>query len=607
MTEALARGYQSVRQRDAQAVRDAGRARAAPIVGLPAAAINTTGKALIDLVKMFATTSPLDALLPSDAPRHDFALTNDLADRAASRLASGVNSVLPNSPQSQAISDTVLPWLPGVGDVEDIASLPENLAYSGELGSQGVSDISEGNYWDGAKNLGGAGGVGLLSLAAALAPGGARAPKPKPTGRGLLSQFPTTTPGRIVNETADAGGYTVNLPTGQRPDSGYMMGMYRNEDPRNMVLNSPLARGDVVAQADRNAESLSKPDNYFGTWVNDGTTYLDVSKRFPEDKLRQATKFGERTGQKAGWDVGAEAEIPVGNFEEFIRGPEFAERLGEMNRVGSDYLAQHPTGEWWDMPGTSLERVYGEEALPKVAAFSASTSPSSPPYENIQSMSEYMRRGIVGEPTIQPDFRRPSDAMVSPGKKMPMESQRAPNLEKSSRGAIEELRADKVRNMAKAMRGDEDAMVFDRHWAKMGEDPARGIFANVEPNVIKGKEYGMMEDVVGEYARNRTDMTPRDFSANVWTGIRDTIQKTNNLFGTEYRGGAITGDSKAFADVFDEVIGDKAKSLKISVEEMERRLRQGDSALLSTLLGSPVVYGVFKRWTDGEDGGQTDG
>jgi hypothetical protein len=91
-------------------------------------------------------------------------------------------------------------------------------------------------------------------MAVDLLPGGAigstAAKKVAAKTSGLLGLHPTTTPGRIINKTRQNLGYSVNLPTGENPTSGLMMGLYRNTDPRNAVLDQ-LKRADIEAFASK--------------------------------------------------------------------------------------------------------------------------------------------------------------------------------------------------------------------------------------------------------------------------------------------------------------------------------------------------------------------
>jgi len=407
----------------------------------------------------------------------------------------------------------------------------------------------------------------------------------------LLGRYPTTTPGRIVNMTKANSGYSVNLPTGQIPEEGLMMGMYKNTDPRNAVIEGMLNKADVINQAKMNAKQLESPENYFGTWFNpeDNKTYLDVSQRFAPNELRKAVKFGERTGQLAGYDVGKGESFPVGNWNEFVNSPEYAQRLTELNKVGTDYLAQHPTVNWWDLHGTPLEEIYGTENLPNVAGYLAATSPVSDVPRNARIASEYMRRHIAGEPIIQPEFRMPQNAAFeTPGNMMPMETGRAGNLMAASEGRIADLRKEKVRSMAQALLGDPNAMVFDRHWANLSEKPSANIFTGQEKGVFPaGKQYSDLEEIVAKQAKE-AGMSPRDFSANVWTGYRDLAQKQGNVFGVKTAGAGIQGESKSIADTFMDQLKTKAEKLGIPYDEMVKKLKSGEMSLLS-VLGIPAI------------------
>ena len=424
-----------------------------------------------------------------------------------------------------------------------------------------------------------------------------------------LGAFPTTTPRKILKETKE-GGYSVRLPTGERPSEGLMMGVYRNDDPRNLVVEGrPPTLSDIGSFAERNLKALQTPERHFGSWINPetGTAYFDVSQRFPTTDIRQATKFGERTGQLAGFNVGTKESFPVGNWEQFIQTPEFHARMNEMAGRGREYLSQFPSKEWWDMHGSAFERAYGTQNMPQTAGFTASTAPNTAPIQNLQQMSEYMRRYISGEPIIQPSWRAPEGLMsLAPGRQLPLEQSRVANLEKAGRGDIEALRLDKVRNEAQAMMGDPRAVVLDRHWARIAEKPSEGIYTSSQEGVISAdprksrpSDYGLLKNEVSR-AADAVGRDPRDYSADVWTGIRDTIQKTSELFGTKFKGASITGESKSYADHFEDLIRTKAKHMGMTAEELEKRLRGGDANLLSTMLGAPTIAGAYRYWSAGQ-------
>jgi hypothetical protein len=209
-------------------------------------------------------------------------------------------------------------------------------------------------------------------------------------------------------------------------------------------------------------------------------------------------------------------------------------------------------------------------------------------------MSEYMRRHIKDEPIIQPEWRVPAGEMTrKEGVRIGMEQSRAANLQKSAAGDLDALRLDKVREEAKALMGDPGAVVLDRHWARLAEDPSQGVFtASKEGLITAGKDYAVLKDAITESAK-AAGMAPRDYSAHVWTGIREHIKNNGDLYGQRFRGSAITGDSKSYADHFEHLIADKANHLGITVAEMEARLRRGDATLMSALLATPLIASIY--------------
>lgn len=259
------------------------------------------------------------------------------------------------------------------------------------------------------------------------------------------------------------------------------------------------------------------------------------------------------------------------------------------------------------MHGGPFERAYGAANMPQTAGFTASTAPNTAPIQNLQQMSEYMRRHIRGEPIIQPEWRAPEGLMsLAPGRQLPLEQSRVANLQKASRGDIEALRLDKVRNEAQAMMGDPNAVVLDRHWARVAEKPSEGIYTgsqegviSADPRVNRPSDYGLLKDQV-TIAANAAGRPPRDFSADAWTGIRNTIQKTGQLFGEKFRGAAISGESKSYADHFEDLIRTKAQHMGMTAQELEKRLRGGDASLLGVMLGAPTIGAAYRYWAAGQ-------
>ena len=80
--------------------------------------------------------------------------------------------------------------------------------------------------------------------------------------------------------------------------------------------------------------------------------------------------------------------------------------------------------------------------------------------------------------------------------------------------------------------------------------------------------------------------------------MRENIKKNHERFGQPYRGSAISGASKSYADVFTDLIKDKASRMGITVKQMEEKLRKGDANLMSAILASPIGYLVYQSYQD---------
>lgn len=441
-----------------------------------------------------------------------------------------------------------------------------------------------------------AAGAGLsASLLGAAAPEAEAAAIPK----GLLAS--------IVKETAEHGGSSRHILTGAGPDGGIMAGKYANTDARNTVLpkGEALTQDHLEDFVKKNKKALAQPDHFLGTWQDpdSGKTYLDVSKRHEPDNLRGATKFAEGTGQLSVYDSGTGTTHPVGNWQSFIESPEYHDRLHQMAAEGRAYLDANPdarTKEWWDLKGTGMNRVYGDENLPHVAGYTAATAPNTAPPENIQMMSEYMRRHIKGEPIVQPAWRTPEGTMSrNPGKQIGMEGSRKNNLIKALAGDLDAMRGPKVRSEALAFMGDPDQAVIDRHQIRLAEDPARGIYAGSQEGVLPaetvkhGDPYYKIVDQM-KIAADKAGRPLKDFSADVWTGIRERIRNTSDLFGEKYAGHSVRGESYSYADHFDQLVQRKATHLGISTDEMESRLKRGDTNLLGIMLATPAGMAAYK-------------
>ena len=466
-------------------------------------------------------------------------------------------------------------------------------------------------------------------------------------------------------------GYTVHPRTGEVVVPGtkdtFMVGMFPNGSVRTKVIPlKSFTPKSVESFIKENADVFNKhPDAHAGGWVDNGVVYLDVSTR--SESLREATKIGENQplGKTAkpwtqkqkdagiprqwewkgegsepqrspdgSWPLGQEAigdlttnpaSFPkVGRLPEFVESAEFQQRLDEMASAGRGAMGED-FKNWWDITKGPLARVYGQEMVDKVAGLIAATSPQNGPISNIQMASELIRRAIKGEPMRQSAWRAPATAMgdmtgklaaggtkggfsPKPGAAFPGENTWANNAELIMAGRGSEISQDKVNDMRRALLGDKDVAVIDRHYAKMAEKPEAGVFTSETANKVdtsmasgKRESYPTIENAVRTGAR-RAGVDLSQYSAWVWEGIRKTIRETGQLFGQTHRASAIPATTTGFNEIFEEIIPLKAKHLGISVSELERRLRSGDAELLGAVLSTGVGTAAYKEWVAGQSG-----
>ena len=103
----------------------------------------------------------------------------------------------------------------------------------------------------------------------------------------------------------------------------------------------------------------------------------------------------------------------------------------------------------------------------------------------------------------------------------------------------------------------------------------------------------------------KNNRSGRDFSADVWTGIRDTLARTGELFGIRH-GRRSVGVSKSLADHFDDLINEKSASLGISRKAMLDRLQKGDASLLGYVIATPIGAAMFDQLYGGDSSFRTE-
>lgn len=453
-----------------------------------------------------------------------------------------------------------------------------------------------------------------------------KAEKPIPIVPGA---FPTTKTNFMRKKAYADEGFSVDMKDGVIPETGIMAGRYGNTDKHTTVIPgwSNLTNSAIDAHIAKNKVQLAQKDMHLGIfWDKEKNAwYLDVSKRHEtsaksiekgiEDKaaIRKAHYYGQQTEQNSIWDVMMGKGHDIGNWWEFVSSPEFADRLRIMQKVGFDYMKKFNDPVWWDIHGTSLERVYGPEMVKKVAGVIGATAPNTSPDRNLRLASEYIRRYLAGEPLRQPKWRNPEQGVfLAEGKKMPMEKTLYPNIKKAIDEEMETMMYEKVRNMAKALYGEKDLAVLDRYWVRAAEKPSntvmkegvevpKEIFASPKEGTMptdvknRGPRYEHVTRAIDKVAKEY-NIPLVEFSAQVWTGMREWIRKHGELFGEKYSKGSIQGPSYSFGKLFDDQVAEKAKFLGISVKQMEKRLASGDANLLSLLVSTGVGALVLKEY-----------
>lgn len=116
----------------------------------------------------------------------------------------------------------------------------------------------------------------------------------------------TTATGGAATMTLRTGGSSTSTSTGSSPKDGFMVAA---DNDRERVIEVDLSKGSagLIPHYEQylkdNADILSQPDKYFGTWVDksSGKLYLDVSTHVRSRE--EAVKLGNAKNQIAIWDV----------------------------------------------------------------------------------------------------------------------------------------------------------------------------------------------------------------------------------------------------------------------------------------------------------------
>ncbi len=111
----------------------------------------------------------------------------------------------------------------------------------------------------------------------------------------------------VVEDTLKDGGLTIKPFTGEKPASGYMVALqgYELQVPVEQFFTGIVA--DYIGQ---HAQKLmDNPALCLGTWVNEGTVYLDLSENIASrDK---ALELGKERNQLAIFNLETFEEVTV--------------------------------------------------------------------------------------------------------------------------------------------------------------------------------------------------------------------------------------------------------------------------------------------------------
>ena len=111
----------------------------------------------------------------------------------------------------------------------------------------------------------------------------------------------------VVEDTLKDGGLTIKPFTGEKPASGYMVALQGFE---LQVPVSEFFTGVVADYIGEHAQKLmANPSLCLGTWVNEGTVYLDLSENI--QSRDKALELGRERHQLAIFNLETFEEVVV--------------------------------------------------------------------------------------------------------------------------------------------------------------------------------------------------------------------------------------------------------------------------------------------------------
>ncbi|GAI35787.1 unnamed protein product, partial [marine sediment metagenome] len=107
---------------------------------------------------------------------------------------------------------------------------------------------------------------------------------------------PANVPGIIAETHNETGGSTIDPRTGQPITSGFAVAVTKEFE--KILPTDKITEQDILAYQEEHADFLREnPDAVIGTWVDEGKTYLDISRVVPTQE--EAFRIGKENKQKA--------------------------------------------------------------------------------------------------------------------------------------------------------------------------------------------------------------------------------------------------------------------------------------------------------------------
>jgi hypothetical protein len=119
--------------------------------------------------------------------------------------------------------------------------------------------------------------------------------------------------GELGADLQSKGGFSVNINTGARPITGYMVSDPQGEEKRPL---SATRGKHIEAYARQHEQALQGPGRYLGGWADKDVAphqaYLDRSTRYPESKLGRSQGFVNMVAnfQKSMYHIDQDATVP---------------------------------------------------------------------------------------------------------------------------------------------------------------------------------------------------------------------------------------------------------------------------------------------------------